>query len=207
MMTMVVALALLPTVAAWVATARPRHAAVRPAAAAATMLDVNLVSDVTALVAAASDADLLKIAADLPAAEQAGGLGEALSVLWLAGALGGLVFIMDDEGMPDDTSKDDGQKTVQPGWLTCDMRVPLPDYSQLEEACHLLNTIDGCAPALCMPSHAHRHVRSHPLTITALPSRRQRWWLCAAQGSYESCEPSPDFSDFYKRPVYVCRAE
>jgi hypothetical protein len=32
---------------------------------------------------------------------------------------------------------------VEPGWLTCDMRVPLPAYPDLEKACHLINTING----------------------------------------------------------------
>ena len=33
--------------------------------------------------------------------------------------------------------------TVEPGWLTCDMRVPLPAYAELETACHLINTVNG----------------------------------------------------------------
>ena len=33
--------------------------------------------------------------------------------------------------------------TVEPGWLTCDMRVPLPAYTELETACHLINTVNG----------------------------------------------------------------
>lgn len=65
--------------------------------------------------------------------------------------------------------------TVEPGWLTCDMRVPLPAYADLETACHLLNTVNGA-----------------------------RWWLCASE-SYPNCLPSKDFSDYYKRPVFVCQ--
>jgi hypothetical protein len=34
--------------------------------------------------------------------------------------------------------------------------------------------------------------------------RRARWWLCASE-SYPNCLPSKDFSDYYKRPVFVCQ--
>ena len=49
--------------------------------------------------------------------------------------------IAKDEAEP--SSFTDVPSTVQPGWLTCDMRVPLPAYPDLENACHLLNTING----------------------------------------------------------------
>merc|ERR1712216_782495 len=68
------------------------------------------------------------------------------------------------------------KKTVQPGWLTCDMRVPLPPYNELLSACHLLNTIDG-----------------------------ERWWLCAEPDSYPQCTKSPDFSEYYQQSVFVCK--
>lgn len=42
-----------------------------------------------------------------------------------------------------DPSITDVPTTVEPGWLTCDMRVPLPAYADLQASCHLLNTVNG----------------------------------------------------------------
>ena len=47
------------------------------------------------------------------------------------------------EDEPEPSGFTDVPNTVQPGWLTCDMRVPLPAYPDLEKACHLINTING----------------------------------------------------------------
>ena len=48
------------------------------------------------------------------------------------------------------------------------------------------------------------HAR-HALTRRFLAFvRRARWWLCASE-SYPNCLPSKDFSDYYKRPVFVCQ--
>ncbi len=49
---------------------------------------------------------------------------------------------------------------------------------------------------------------SYPsLTLTlTLTLTRARWWLCTSE-SYPNCLPSKDFSDYYKRPVYVCQVE
>ena len=38
----------------------------------------------------------------------------------------------------------------------------------------------------------------------ALP-RRARWWLCASENDQANCLPSKDFSEYYKRPVFVCQ--
>ena len=41
----------------------------------------------------------------------------------------------------------------------------------------------------------------------ALPAvvRRARWWLCASENDQANCLPSKDFSEYYKRPVFVCQ--
>jgi len=104
--------------------------------------------------------------------------GDAIGIFILLSITGILAII----GTDDDTISLPGDplpssSTATPGWLTCDMRVPLPEYQDLLEACHLLNTLDGA-----------------------------RWWLCATPDDYESCQPSKDFSDYYKTSVYVCQA-
>ena len=65
------------------------------------------------------------------------------------------------------------------GWLTTDMRVPLPTLEELENGCHLLNTLDG-----------------------------ERFYLCTATSklSESNCELSDDFSAYYNAPVYTCIA-
>ena len=65
------------------------------------------------------------------------------------------------------------------GWLTTDMRVPLPTLEELENGCHLLNTLDG-----------------------------ERFYLCTAASklSESNCELSDDFSAYYNAPVYTCIA-
>ena len=106
-----------------------------------------------------------------------GAFGEGLSVLCALAILArlGQGLLVDEDEASTETSS---PTTVQPGWLTCDMRVPLPAYKDLETGCHLLNTINGA-----------------------------RWWLCAAQEDKSECVKSQDFSEYYGRTVYVCHAQ
>ena len=109
--------------------------------------------------------------------------GDAIGIFILLSVTGFIAIMgMDDDtislpGDPLPSSSSDNLKTATPGWLTCDMRVPLPEYQDLLKACHLLNTLDG-----------------------------ERWWLCATPDDFEGCQPSKDFSDYYKTSVYVCQA-
>ena len=56
------------------------------------------------------------------------------------------------------------------------MRMPLPSWDELQNACHLLGDHNGRYMYLC----------SSP------------------QADYDGCDHSEDFSGYYKKPVYVC---
>ena len=60
------------------------------------------------------------------------------------------------------------------GWLQADMRVPLPSFAELENACHRIGNQDG------------REV-----------------YLCATAPSVR-CQENAVFSEYYKQPVYIC---
>ena len=62
------------------------------------------------------------------------------------------------------------------GWLQADMRMPLPPWEELQQACHLVGDHHG-----------------HFMYLCANP-----------QQEYETCELSDDFSKYYKHDVYVC---
>merc|ERR1711935_651660 len=136
----------------------------------------------TLLSAAASDLSILSAADEVARTSvHTSPALDGMSVL-LVLMVGPLVMGMLPKGdVPEDAAEvssfTDVPTTVEPGWLTCDMRVPLPAYPDLENACHLINTINGA-----------------------------RWWLCTSE-SYPNCLPSKDFSDYYKHPVYVCQVE
>ena len=151
-------------------TARPRVTTVPNIRAA---IDAHLLELPVSLLAAADE-----IASSAPTYH--GAFGEGISVIFVIAVAAALSknLLKDDQSSDSTSATDYAPTTVQPGWLTCDMRVPLPDYKDLENACHLLNTING-----------------------------ERWWLCAEQGAYANCAPSKDFSDYYKKPVFVCQAE
>ena len=98
------------------------------------------------LSAAASDLSVLR-AADEVARTSVHVSLDGMSVL-LVLMMGPLVMGMLPKGdVPEDAAEissfTDVPTTVEPGWLTCDMRVPLPAYPDLENACHLINTING----------------------------------------------------------------
>ena len=100
----------------------------------------------TLLSAAASDLSVLS-AADEVARTSVHVSLDGMSVL-LVLMMGPLVMGMLPKGdVPEDAAEissfTDVPTTVEPGWLTCDMRVPLPAYPDLENACHLINTING----------------------------------------------------------------
>ena len=62
------------------------------------------------------------------------------------------------------------------GWLQADLRMPLPPWAELQEACHLVGTHGG-----------------------------KYMYLCASRDmGYDGCKQSSDFSDYYGKPVYVC---
>ena len=82
--------------------------------------------------------------------EQATLNGMSLLLILMVGPLAmSMLFpkadVTEDEAESDwrSSSFTDVPTTVEPGWLTCDMRVPLPAYPDLENACHLINTING----------------------------------------------------------------
>ena len=60
------------------------------------------------------------------------------------------------------------------GWLQADMRVPLPSFAELEDACHRIGNQDGREVYLCATA----------------PSAR--------------CQENAVFSEYYKQPVYIC---
>ena len=49
---------------------------------------------------------------------------------------------------------------------------------------------------LCISAHSR-------LSLAVV--RRARWWLCASENDQANCLPSKDFSEYYKRPVFVCQ--
>ena len=106
--------------------------------------------------------------------------GDAIWVFVLLGLTGVIAIIgMDDDtislsGDPMSTKASDDQRTATPGWLTCDMRVPLPEYADLLNACHLLNTLDECAFA--PPAHPSPD-------FSTLPSHCRPAWPRAHAGS------------------------
>lgn len=102
----------------------------------------------TLLSAAASDLSVLSAADEVARTSvHTSPALDGLSVLLIL-MVGPLVMGMLPKGdVPEDAAEfssfTDVSTTVEPGWLTCDMRVPLPAYPDLEKACHLINTING----------------------------------------------------------------
>ena len=102
----------------------------------------------TLLSAAASDLSILSAADEVARTSvHTSPALDGMSVL-LVLMMGPLVMGMLPKGdVPEDAAEissfTDVPTTVEPGWLTCDMRVPLPAYPDLENACHLINTING----------------------------------------------------------------
>ena len=123
-------------------------------------VDPNLLElPLTLLSAAAKDLSILGAADEVARTtvhlsqatlEQATLNGMSLLLILMVGPLAmSMLFpkadVTEDEAESDwrSSSFTDVPTTVEPGWLTCDMRVPLPAYPDLENACHLINTING----------------------------------------------------------------
>ena len=64
------------------------------------------------------------------------------------------------------------------GWLQADLRMPLPSWAELEQACHPVGNHNGWHMYLC--------------------SSKQQG------GRLEKCEVSEDFTKYYGQTVYVC---
>ena len=64
------------------------------------------------------------------------------------------------------------------GWLQADMRVPLPSYDELRDACHAIGLDQG-----------------------------EQVYLCASSSGadFDDCAISDDFSEYYGESVYICR--
>jgi hypothetical protein len=69
-------------------------------------------------------------------------------------------------------------KTNTFGWLQADLRMPLPPWEELKEACHLVGKHDGHYMFLCADA--------------------------SQDDGLTKCEVSSDFSLHYGRQVYVC---
>ena len=77
------------------------------------------------------------------------------------------------------TAKKAGAKLTDGfGWLQADMRMPLPSWEELQQACHLVGDHNG-----------------HFMYLCASPQQ---------DSTLETCEISEDFTQYYKNTVYVC---
>ena len=63
------------------------------------------------------------------------------------------------------------------GWLQADLRVPLPEWEELTQTCHLIGS-DG----------------DHLMYLCAKP-----------EASLSECQPSTDFSAYYAHQVFICK--
>lgn len=64
------------------------------------------------------------------------------------------------------------------GWLQADLRMPLPSFAELQDACHLVGSWKGHNMFLCSSAQQ--------------------------MGSTTSCKQSADFTEYYGQPVFVC---
>ena len=136
-------------------------------------------------------ADIDPILQDMPVFDAPADAGvspvAAFVVCFLIAFIGSSLMNMpeaDDDALagmsaPPKKKKKERASPTKIGWLTTDMRVPLPTLEELENGCHLLNTLDG-----------------------------ERFYLCTATSklSESNCELSDDFSAYYNAPVYTCIA-
>ena len=77
------------------------------------------------------------------------------------------------------TAKKAGAKPTDGfGWLQADMRMPLPSWEELQQACHLVGDHNG-----------------HFMYLCASPQQ---------DSTLETCEISEDFTQYYKNTVYLC---
>lgn len=190
------------------ASNRPPLVCRTPTTAVRTHSSQLLLPELPPTLLAASDIDAYASGAEQVRAGLAA--GDAIGIFILLSITAFFTIMADDDtiSLPEDpleskpASKD--LKTATPGWLTCDMRVPLPEYNDLLKACHLLNTLDGCASA----APARRPCPAMATLPSCAPAcvRRERWWLCATPDDFDGCQRSKDFSDYYKHSVYVCQA-
>ena len=75
--------------------------------------------------------------------------------------------------------KDDAPIKASPfGWLHADLRVPLPEWDELQHTCHLIGSEE-----------------KHLMYLCATPSG----------DGFTECLPSTDFSTYYGHDVYICK--
>ena len=125
------------------------------------------------------DADLLEAGASGEAAEMLNAL-----VFFFALSFSAKFFSPSLEASFEDEELDEGaadQGTAGFGWLQADMRVPLPSWEELQQACHLVGTHNGRYMYLCATN------------------------AVAVEQELDDCKVSQDFTRYYGgKTVFVC---
>ena len=180
-MSVMTLLLMAPTVAAFVAVplARPACSLSAPARASPTTAVLDLPPEEVAKLfdsgdAAAGVADAAGMHPLLDAAIFLITLNVAISFF------GGFGDGLADEDDPDKLELASSRKETEFGWLQADLRMPLPSWKELQDACHLVGSFRGKYMYLCASSE---------------PS------------DYDGCAVSKDFSEYYGNTVYVCQGK
>jgi len=174
---MVVPMLLMTPALAFVAQAAPRLVMSHSQPAMRSTPPIAMLSgiDAATLLAAVPDG-FADVSAGAAAESSSFEVAASLMGLCIAAFIGSTIL----SGATDTEAEEQpGHKEAQAfGWLQADLRMPLPSFAELKDACHLVGSWKGNAMFLC----------SSPQQM----------------GATTHCEQSADFTEYYGQPVYVC---